>query len=428
MPSIAVVGGGMAGLAAAAKLTQHGHTVTLFEAGPSLGGRARAIDYKDLRLDNGQHILLGAYYETLKLLTLAGITESDVLMRLPLCLQVKNLTGNTDFLLKANPYLPAPLHILYGVLNAKSVSITEKYTAIRLMIWMRLTHFKLKQDQPLNSFLTAHSQSSTFIQFLWEPLCLAALNTPLAQASAQVFLNVLRDSFTKKKHDADILLSKTDLSTLISNPISAYLHKKGCTVKTSTAIESIAITNNGYSLQTKTLQYQFEQVILACGPHQLKSFAHTLPKLSALVEHFTYQPITTVYLQYAEEVILPKPMIGIVNSLSQWAFDRGQICEQKGLIAVVISAHAPFKQTQTALAEQVSGELKQLFPELAQPIWHKVITEKRATFSCETALKRPENKTPYPNLYIAGDYTVGDYPATIEGAVRSGIHAAAFID
>lgn len=427
MPSIAIVGGGMAGLAAAVKLTQQGQSVTLFEAAPNLGGRARGLDYKGLRLDNGQHILLGAYHETLSLLTLVGVDESAVLTRLPLRLQVKNLLSRADFLLKANPLLPAPLHILYGLLAANGVSISEKLSAIRFMVSMRLKRFMLKQDQSLTSLLTAHHQSPAFIQFLWEPLCLAALNTPLAQASAQIFLNVLRDSFTKKKQDADVLLANTDLSALISEPIATYLRKNGSVVETSTAIERITPTNNGFDLQTKTQQYQFERVILACGPHQLKNFVETLPKLSTLTEHFNYQPITTVYLQYAEDVILPEPMIGIVNSLGQWVFDRGQIVGQKGLIAVVISAHAPFKQTQAALAEQIAGELKQVFPHLAQPIWHKVITEKRATFNCEYALKKPENTTSYANLYVAGDYTKGDYPATIEGAVRSGIKAATLI-
>jgi len=427
MPKIAIIGGGMAGLAAAAKLTQQGKQVILFEASPTLGGRARGINYKGTRLDNGQHILLGAYQETLNLLNLAGVTESAVLTRLPLSLQVRDLNSDESFVLNAHPTLPAPLHILWGLLTAKGVAAKEKWAAIRFMVWMRLNGFKLKKDQSLASLLTAHQQSPTFINRLWEPLCLAALNTPLYTASAQVFLNVLRDSFAQKKHDADILLAKTDLSTLISAPIAAYLSKNGSEVKVSTAVESITPTASGYRLQTKAQQHQFEQVIIACGPHQLKSFADTLPKLSQSTEHFTYQPITTLYLQYANSVTLPSPMIGTVNSLTQWIFDRGHTCGQQGLIAVVISAHTPFKQTQAALAEAITKELSALFPQLTKPLWHKVITEKRATFSCDVALKRPINKTPYEGLLIAGDYTAGDYPATIEGAVRSGITAAAAI-
>lgn len=427
MPNIAIIGGGMAGLSAAAKLTQQGKQVTLFEAGPVLGGRARGIDHKGHRLDNGQHILLGAYRETLALLKLVGVTEPDVLARLPLSLQVRDLTGGADFTLNANPMLPAPLHMLWGLLRAKGVTAKEKWTAIRFMGWMRLNGFKLKQDEPLADLLVAHKQPPTFINSLWEPLCLAALNTPLKTASAQVFLNVLRDSFAQKKNDADVLLAKTDLSRLISEPVAAYLSENGSEVKTSTAVENITPNTDGYAVKTKEQQYQFEQVILACGPHQLKIFAETLPKLSALTSHFTYQPITTVYLQYADNMALPAPMTGAVNSLSQWIFDRGQICGQKGLIAVVISAHAPFKQSKRVLAEEVAKELSSLFPTLTQPTWHQVITEKRATFSCDVALTRPDNTTPYPKLLIAGDYTAGDYPATIEGAIRSGTTAAALM-
>jgi squalene-associated FAD-dependent desaturase len=428
MPKIAIIGGGMAGLAAATKLTQQGKQVILFEAGPNLGGRARGINYKGTRLDNGQHILLGAYHETLNLLQLAGVTESAVLTRLPLSLQVRDLNSGESFVLNANPDLPAPLHILWGLLTAKGVIAKEKWAAIRFMVWMPLNGFKLKQDQSLASLLAVHQQPPTFINRLWEPLCLAALNTPLQSASAQVFLNVLRDSFAQKKNDSDVLLAKTDLTALISEPIAAYLGKSGSEVNTGAAVESITPTANGYTLQTKEQQYQFKQVILACGPHQLKSLAESLPKLTVLTEHFTYQPITTVYLQYAGNVALSAPMIGATNSLSQWVFDRGQICGQHGLIAVVISAHAPFKQTQKALAEAVTKELSTLFPQLSQPLWHKVITEKRATFSCNVALKRPKNMTAYPNLFIAGDYTDSDYPATIEGAVRSGIDAAAALN
>jgi hydroxysqualene dehydroxylase len=420
MPNIAIVGGGMAGLAAAAKLTQQGYSVTVFEAGPKLGGRARSVSHKGLQLDNGQHILLGAYRETLNLLKLVGVAESDVLTRLSLRLQVKDLVGGADFVLKANAILPAPFHILYGLLSAQGATLKEKVAAIRLMIWMRLNRFTLAKDIALADLMTVHSQSQTFIQKLWEPLCLAALNTPLEQASAQVFLHVLRDSFAQRKQDADVLLTNTDLSQLISEPVAAYLQRYNNEIHTHTAVENITPTGNGYLLQTRKQQYQFEQVILACGPHQLKNFVATLPKLTTLTAHFTYQPITTVYLQYSQSTKLPEPMIGTVNSLSQWIFDRGQICNQKGLIAVVISAHAPLKQTHTALAEQIAIELQQLFPQLSQPLWHKVITEKRATFSCDVALQRPSNQTPYPNLYIAGDYTAGDYPATIEGAVRSG--------
>src|SRR5690606_2191525 len=151
---VAVIGGGCAGLAAAATLAQHGVAVTLFEASPTLGGRARGVQYKKEKLDNGQHILLGAYSETLNLLKLAGVREEDVFLRLPLqlaMLKAKNTfkrdSDSYSFELRAVTCLPAPLHILAGLLKARGLSFSERMAAIRFMIWMKLKGFQLSKDE-----------------------------------------------------------------------------------------------------------------------------------------------------------------------------------------------------------------------------------------------------------------------------------------
>ncbi|NDB70305.1 MAG: desaturase, partial [Methylocystaceae bacterium] len=137
------------------------------------------------------------------------------------------------------------------------------------------------------------------------------------------------------------------------------------------------------------------------------------------------QPIYTVYIQYPSHIKLPNIMTGFTQGIAQWAFDRGQLCGQDGLIAVIISAEgAHQKLSQQALGETIIEELKVAFPYLPAPEWHKVIAEKRATFACTADLKRPIQQTKIKNLYLAGDYTRGDYPATIEGAIRSGLTAA----
>lgn len=121
-------------------------------------------------------------------------------------------------------------------------------------------------------------------------------------------------------------------------------------------------------------------------------------------------------------------MIGLSNGLGQWVFDRGQLCQQHGLLAVVISgAGLHLNLSQAQLAEAVTAQLQQAFPELGKPLWHKVITEKRATYACKPDLIRPLQQTALPNFYLAGDYCYADYPATIEGAVRSGLICAELI-
>jgi hydroxysqualene dehydroxylase len=425
--SIAIVGGGVAGLSAAVTLAKANENVTVFETNSQLGGRARGIAYQGLMLDNGQHILLGAYRETLRLLHLTQAPLHETMQRMPLALKVFDLKQQAYFQLKAPTWLPAPLHILVGLLTAQGLTLQDKWSALRMMAWMKLHAFTLRQDEPLTTFLTRQHQTYTLIQSLWEPLCLAALNTPLHQASAQVFLNVLRDSFNQQAHDADVLLARTDLTSLISTPWADFVRHQGGCIRASTNVKSIRQTTDGYALTTQEEESLFSHVIIAVGPHQLKHLTKALPLLSQSAEALSYQPITTVYMQYEPSIRLSTPMLGMVNSTSQWVFDRGQMCGQAGLLAVVISAHSDLNIDQSLLAETIHIELTQLIPQLKQPIWHKVVTEKRATFSCDAKLVRPHNQTEYPNLYLAGDYTMGDYPATIEGAVRSGITCSELI-
>jgi hydroxysqualene dehydroxylase len=433
---VAIIGGGMAGLAAACLLASRGIPITLFEASANLGGRARRVDYKEIKLDNGQHILLGAYAETLNLLKLAGVQESQVFMRLPLQLSMLDLANKSTFSLKACSALPAPLHILFGLLSAKGLSFNSRLSAIKLMVWMKLNSFKLASDEPLANFLQAKNQSETLIKNLWEPLCLAALNTPLNLASTQIFLNVLRDSFDKKKADSDMLLPRVDLSALLAEPLAAYIAAHGGEIKTSHAVRKIQKNDSVFTVTCNDVDEHFNKVIIACAPHQLSNLDGNLNAdlsiISNQVAYFHYQPITTVYLQYLASTKLPQAMIGLVTSVSQWVFDKGQISDQDGLMAVVISAHAPLEITQDDLAAKVITELTMAFPQLDNPLWTKVITEKRATFSCDARLKRPISTTNIANLYLAGDYVAAEsstnnYPATIEGAVRSGLLAAAHI-
>lgn len=426
-PSVAVIGGGCAGLAAAARLAEKGIASTLFESGPQLGGRARGISWKGQRLDNGQHILLGAYAETLRLLALAGVDQKEALLRLPL-----QISMHDQFELCAVDYLPAPLHILVGLLRAKGLSISERLAALRLMLWMRLNRFNLAEDEPLASLLSRRAQPARVTKLLWEPLCLAALNTPLQSASAQVFLNVLRDSFARSSVDSDMLLPRHDLSALIAEPLAAYITAQGGSIRINSPVLKLSPENNGFLIETaEDKATYFDQVIIAVSPFRLADLVSDLPELAdiaSICAQFSYQPIYTIYLQYPASVKLSSPMIGLVNGYGQWVFDRGALCGQHGLLAVVVSAEGPHqKLIQENLAIAITSELSAAFPHLPEPLWHKVVAEKRATFACTAKLQRPHQKTKLAGLYMAGDYTAGDYSATIEGAVRSGVQCANYI-
>jgi squalene-associated FAD-dependent desaturase len=303
---------------------------------------------------------------------------------------------------------------------------SERYSAIRFFIQLKLINFKLDQDIPLNDLLKRFKQPNNLIKYVWEPLCLAALNTPITTASAQTYLNVLKDSFNQKKTDSDLLLPRHDLSRLLAEPLADFIKSHQGTIKLNSQVKQLGKANHDFLVNGS----HFTHVILAVAPFRLAGLTERLERFLAndLVSKFTYEPIYTVYLQYPSDVKLPQVMIGLTHSTSQWIFDRGQLNGQKGLLAVIISANGKHqKLSQEALANEVIRELKSTFSNLPPPKWHKVIAEKRATFACTANLERPQQKTGIQNLYLAGDYTEGNYPATIEGAIQSGVSAAQLI-
>jgi len=433
---VGIIGGGIAGMTAAVKLAEKGIQSTIIEAGPQLGGRARnvAVEFNSqvVQLDNGQHILLGAYHETLKLLKQVGVDEKQALLRQTLSLEVESLGIAPSFKFRTPNYLPFPLNQLFGFLFCKGLILKERLALVSFMARLKQSNFHIATDLPLGDYLKAQKQSKNTITLLWEPLCLAALNTPLNTASSKIFLNVLRDTFNGKKADSQLLLPKQGLSELFAKPIAQYIQNRQGTVLTKHRVESIKPTENGFEVSCKNKKLEYSHIILATSPVRLKSVAEHLPRATSAIEitkKYQYQPIYTVYLQYTADTKLAQPMLGLAGSISQWVFDRGILCGQHGLMAVIISARGDHqKLTQDALALKVANELRIAFPQLGKPLWHQVIAEKRATFSCDVDLDRPESSTPQANLLIAGDYTYADYPATIEGAVRSGVKVAEMIN
>jgi squalene-associated FAD-dependent desaturase len=437
---VAVIGGGCAGLSAAVSLIEKGFQVTVFEASSQLGGRARTVLVENNSLmhllDNGQHILLGAYRETLALLRKVGVDEEKVFLRLPLQINMHSTLVRSVFSFKSANYLPSPLNMLVGLIACKELSVSELVTSIQFMLHLKRVHFKIIGDKTLEQYLAEHKQPAKLITMLWEPLCLAALNTPIAIASTQIFLNVLKDSFSNdslatRKKNSDFLIPRLDLSKIIANPIARYIQKNNGEIKLKSRIRHLEVEGDGFSLITRDSRTYFSHVVIAIPPARIDKLIESIPKLQNVyrqTQSYEYQPIYTIYLQYPPDFKLPSAMIGLTGTLSQWIFDRGQLCNQNGLLAVIVSASGDHQLlSQDALAFEIAREINQAFPDIPKPLWHKVIAEKRATFSCTPNLARPTNKTLQPRLYLAGDYTYADYPATIEGAIRSGITCANLI-
>lgn len=399
---VAVVGAGYAGMAAAVTLAERGIPVTVFESGPVPGGRARRVVSQGTELDNGQHILVGAYSELFRLMRTVGVPQSAVL-RVPL-----ELRYALGFSLRALR-LPFPLGLLGGLLLARGLPMSDRLGAVRFVATLRANGFRLERDVTVAELLRVHRQEGAIGHYLWRPLCVSALNTPVAIASARAFLVVLRDALLGGAGASDLVLPRVDLSRLFPDPAAEYVSRNGGEVRLRSPVESIEV-----------LKKDFATIIVAAGPHQLKTL------LPGVAESHTYQPIYTCYLQYGDGVKLPFPMIGLADGLVQWVFDRGTLLGEKGRLACVISAQGDHQQmSQDELAEVCHRELKKNNLVDENPLWTRVIAEKRATITCSVG--RPSIETAMPGVHIAGDYTDTEYPPTLEAAVRSGVRAAGMV-
>ncbi|MGB8855820.1 MAG: FAD-dependent oxidoreductase, partial [Burkholderiales bacterium] len=291
---IAVIGGGWGGLAAAVELAANRIPVVLYEAAREPGGRARRIQYNGVDLDNGQHILLGAYDETLRLMKLCGVA-ADSLLRLPL-----KWYFHPDFLIQSNGLagkLPAPLDLLGAFLKARGMSPQQKLSVIKFVTAMRLRQFKLQDDTTVDRLLDAHGQHNALRECLWEPLCVSALNTPTRIASAQIFLNVLRDGLFGGKGCSDLLIPQKNLGDIFPQPAVQYVLQNGGEVRTGAAVTAIRPVDSAFAVSTRDDQQGFSHVICAAGPHQVAFLLQPTPAFQPVlrrIEALEYEPIVTV--------------------------------------------------------------------------------------------------------------------------------------
>lgn len=450
-PHIAIIGAGWAGLAAAVAATQKGWRTTVFEAARQSGGRARTVPFaaaaahaKPLTLDNGQHILIGAYRQSLALMRTVGVDPTTALLRTSL--DLRDWHGNGLRL----PRLPAQLAGLAGVLAAKGWPIAGRFALLRQLRTWQNQGFTAPAEQSVLQL--CHKLPEKIIHSFIEPLCVAALNTPVEKASAQVFLRVLQDSMLGGAGSADLLLPRLPLGSLLAEPATQWLQRNGSTVLLGQRVQSIrpSLSFPHTQWQIDDAKEVYDAVIVAtaahpaislleplaeqCSAHHMAESSQSLATWLANARALEYEAIATVYLQTASHngPLLPRPMVqmpaspgGAPAQPAQFAFDRQTLSQDTGVLALVASACKGDKlqlQAQTlAQTRAALGNATHLGT--ITPIG--AVVEKRATFACTPGLQRPAQQpmTDYPTLLACGDYVDGPYPATLEGAVISGNQA-----
>jgi squalene-associated FAD-dependent desaturase len=439
MPAVAIVGAGWAGLTAAVRLADAGARVTLFESAKQGGGRARSVDWNGITIDNGQHLLVGAYAATLAILRQVGVDDASALHRVPLSVLVPGC------LALRLPKLPAPFHLAVGLLSARGPTLAEKFSAARFMRRLQGDHYRLAEDLPVAEWLDRHEQHGVLRTHLWESLCLASLNTRPQEASAQVFANVLRDTLGGPRQATDLLLPATDLGRLFPAVAQQHLRKRGVELRLGSRVTAIVQKPQNppgqpsprWQIDTRRDSSRFDHVVLATGPQHATALlppARELAATRAQIDKLHFEPIATAYLQYPPQVRLPQPLLALNHDTTQWLADRGQLGGPRGLLAHVLSAHGDWEKLSN---EQLVDSLHRntnivlqrhaAIPALPAPQNHLVIREQRATFRCSPGLIRPSGHTRLPGLWLAGDYVASDYPGTLEAAVRSGEAVAAGI-
>lgn len=422
-----VVGGGWAGIAAAVELARRGRPVTLIEAADRLGGRARTISYRGRQLDNGQHLLLGACHELLQLQQTLGLAGQDLYVRRPL--ELRMLSRDLPALQLRLPALPAPWHLIAALLSARGLAFGDRLRALRLCL--AIARLRLDDDCSVARLLADQGQPARLVEQLWQPLCLAIMNTPPEAASARIFTRVLRDAFMSRRGDSDLLLARCGLGALLPEPARAYIEARGGRVLCGRRVVGLEVDDQVVTAVRlgAGAGLAVDDLILAVPPRAAAALLEGHAATAALATRLGQagsHPICTVYLEYAPATALPFPLVGLHGTTAQWVYDLA-VCGHPGLMSVVISgpgAHMAIDNEQ--LAARISSELAGFFPHWPAPRAVSVIREKRATFISAIGIDeiRPGVDTGLANCRIAGDFVATGYPATLEGAVRSGLAAA----
>lgn len=432
-PRVAVIGAGWAGCTTAVRLARAGIATTLVEQAPNLGGRARRVELDGTAVDNGQHLLSGAYAATLRAIAAVHRDPAPLFVRLPLTLQPFGVQPAAVALRAWRA--PAPFHLAGALLGARGMTAAARLE-LAARLWAETRRgFRVLPDRSVAAHYAGLPRDA--VEGILAPLCVAALNTLPEEASAAVFGRVLAATLAGRRAASDFLIPATDLGSLYPAAAARALVAAGGRCLAGTRARIVGSRDAAVAVDLAGAVEHFAAVVIAVGPHQLAAVfddSRPVPEgcrhVLDLVAGLRYEPITTVYLDFARVPGAGVPMARLDDAPGQWLFDHTALhsptaAPRVARWAVVISAHGAHERLeQGALVAAVEAQLRRLRPGLPPVLWARAITEKRATYACTPGLRRPVAGRVGPGVYLAGDYTDEAFPATLEAATRSGDAAA----
>ena len=434
-----VIGAGCAGLSAAVRMTKNGARVLVLEARSRLGGRATAFPDRETGeiVDNGQHVLLGCYTATFDFLREMDVLD-HVRVQPELAVTMIDRTGRRSRLVC--PTLPAPFHLVAGVMEWDALDWRDKLAALRMATPLGIARRQLaggrdiaaSPGETVDAWLIRNGQTERMREMLWHPLALAALNQQPEVAAAPPFARVLAEMFGSDPRASAIALPTKPLHMMYAEPARMYVESRGGKVMTGVTARVIVDRGGVTAVEGGGERWTAGLVVSAVPWFAFADlFENAPPALSKILSRasaMASSPIVTVNLWF-DRPVLDVPFVGLPGRAMQWVFDKGAVFgEGASHLSLMSSGASPLvDQTNDELIAAAHQELLEALPgtRAARLLRATVIREPRATFSLAPGQPpRPASSTPVRGLFLAGDWLDTGLPGTIESAVRSGYTAA----